>query len=123
MSKTNSCIRVFADEQQIVACREELGRVQSPISKLSKVLNLAGNEARLKIIYLLHVEGEMCPCDLSDVLGMTVPAVSQHLRKMKDGGLIIDNKVGQTVFYSLIEENLQILRPFFNQIETTELVK
>ena len=120
MSKSNSCIRVFADEHQIAACRAELGRVQTPISRLSKVLNLAGNEVRLKIVYLMHIEGEMCPCDLSDVLGMTVPAISQHLRKMKDGGLIIDNKVGQTVFYSLIRENLDVLVPLFKQVRKEE---
>jgi len=116
MTKTNSCIRVFADEQQIAACKEELGRVQISISKLSKILNLAGNEVRLKIMYLLNVEGEMCPCDLSDVLGMTVPAISQHLRKMKDGGLIINKKVGQTVFYSILAEKKKVLDPLFGQI-------
>ena len=123
MSNANSCIRVFADEKQIEACRNELAQVQNTLSQLSKVLNLAGNEVRLKIMYLLHIEGEMCPCDLSDVLGMTVPAISQHLRKMKDGGLITDNKVGQTVFYSLLVENLKVLNPLFDQINTNvELV-
>jgi len=122
MTKTNSCIRVFADQQQIAACKEELVKVQLSISKLSKILNLAGNEVRLKIMYLLNVEGEMCPCDLSDVLGMTVPAISQHLRKMKDGGLTIDKKIGQTVFYSLIDENLEILEPLFGHIQRTEIV-
>ena len=117
MTKTNSCIRVFADEKQIEACKDELVQVQNTLSQLSRVLNLAGNEVRLKIMYLLHIEGEMCPCDLSDVLGMTVPAISQHLRKMKDGGLIGDNKVGQTVFYSLQEEDIEVLNPLFDRIK------
>ena len=116
MSNANSCIRVYADEKQINACKDELNQVQNSIARLAKVLNLAGNEVRLKIMYLLHIEGEMCPCDLSDVLGMTVPAISQHLRKMKDGGLVKDNKVGQTVFYSLQDENLKVLNPLFDQI-------
>ncbi len=112
----NKCIRVFADENQIKQCREEIKDINNSISKFSKVLNLAGNEVRLKILYLLHKEGEMCPCDLSDVLSMTVPAISQHLRKMKDGGIVIDKKVGQTVFYSVIEENAKIVMPVLDQL-------
>jgi len=58
----------------------------------------------------------MCPCDLSDVLEMTVPAVSQHLRKLKDGGLVTDKKVGQTIFYSVVPENARILTPVLNEL-------
>ncbi|MBK9939143.1 MAG: ArsR family transcriptional regulator, partial [Chitinophagaceae bacterium] len=35
------------------------------------------------MIYLLEEEKELCPCDLSDILGMSIPAVSQHLRKLR----------------------------------------
>ena len=113
---TNKCIRVLADANQIKQCREEIKEINTSISQFSKVLNLAGNEVRLKILYLLHKEGEMCPCDLSDVLNMTVPAISQHLRKMKDGGIVIDKKVGQTVFYSVIEDNAMIVMPVLEQL-------
>jgi DNA-binding transcriptional ArsR family regulator len=77
---------------------------------------LGGNEARLKIIYLLEDEGELCPCDLSDILGMTIPAISQHLRKLKDGGIVQTRKQGQTIYYSLSQDHLNILKLFFNHI-------
>ena len=38
----------------------------------------------LKILYLLQEEGQLCPCDLSDILGMNTSPISQHLRKLKD---------------------------------------
>jgi DNA-binding transcriptional ArsR family regulator len=85
-------------------------------SLLSRVLELAGNEVRLKILYLLHTEGELCPCDLSDILELSVPAVSQHLRKLKDGNVIKFRKEGQTIYYSLRDDHLEILRPFFKWI-------
>jgi DNA-binding transcriptional ArsR family regulator len=107
---TNKCIRVFADVEQIKQCKEGLTNVEQPLSRLAKVLDLAGNEVRLKILYLLNKESELCPCDLSDILNMTVPAVSQHLRKLKDGGLVTNNKVGQTVFYSLIKESREVIQ-------------
>ena len=108
---TESCIRVLADPVQIKDCKERIEEIKNPISEIAKILNLSGNEVRLKILYLLDSEEKMCPCDLSDVLGMSVPAISQHLRKLKDGGLVIDNKVGQTVFYQLVDDSISILRP------------
>lgn len=59
------CIRVFADKEQIVSCREEVSNARNLIGKLSSVFNLAGSEVRLSILYLLHQEGKLCVCDLS----------------------------------------------------------
>ena len=76
---------------------------------------LAGNEVRLKLLYLLAAEQQLCVCDIADVLGMTVSAVSQHLRKLKDGGVVTARKVGQTVFYALSELHLPMLRPLLSE--------
>lgn len=108
---SNTCIRVLADPVQIKDCKESLSRLEEDLSLTTQIFNLAGNAARLKILFLLHKEGEMCPCDLSDILDISVGGVSQHLRKLKDGKLIKDKKVGQTVFYSLVETNIQIIKP------------
>lgn len=113
---SNTCIRVLADVNQIKECKQSIDEIQESLSSISKVLNLSGNEVRFKILFLLKKEGEMCPCDLSDVLGMTVPAISQHLRKLKDGGLVKDNKVGQTIFYSIIEEKATLITPILESL-------
>lgn len=115
-----SCIRVFADAVQIKECRKKVKGKQETFSALSRVLELTGNEVRLKILYLLEEEKELCPCDLSDILEMTIPAISQHLRKLKDGNIIQSRKAGQTIFYSLKPEHLKILRPFFKYINVNE---
>lgn len=116
-----SCIRIRADIEQIKSCREKLKGNSKSFIQLSQILSLAGNEVRLKIIFLLEEEGELCPCDLSDILGMSVPAVSQHLRKLKDGNIIQNRKEGQTIFYSLRPEHLKMLRPFFKNINQQHL--
>ena len=112
-----SCIRLFADKEQIKNCKEKLKTAQKSFGSLSNILALAGNEVRLKIIYLLEEEKELCPCDLSDILGISIPAVSQHLRKLKDGNIVETRKEGQTIYYSLTQENLKILKPFFKHID------
>lgn len=113
---TNTCIRLFADHEQINNCKRKLKTAQKSFVSLSNILALAGNEVRLKIVYLLEEERELCPCDLADILGMSIPAVSQHLRKLKDGNIVETRKEGQTIYYSLTQENLKILKPFFKYI-------
>ncbi|MCK5206621.1 MAG: winged helix-turn-helix transcriptional regulator [Cyclobacteriaceae bacterium] len=108
---SNSCIRILADPVQIKECKESLSALESPLSTITNLFNLAGNGVRFKILYLLYKEGEMCPCDLSDILDISVGGISQHLRKLKDGGIIKDKKVGQTVFYSLVDKNSEIIKP------------
>ena len=115
---SNTCIRVLADPVQIRGCKEELQLLENPLKNLAKIFNLAGNAVRFKILYLLHKEEKMCPCDLSDILEISVSGISQHLRKLKDGGIIKDKKVGQTVFYSIVEENAQVVQPVLESLLT-----
>ena len=111
-----TCIRQFADKEQLRECRDKINACDKSFKELSSVLDLAGNEVRLKILYLLSEEKELCPCDMSDILGMSIPAVSQHLRKLKDGNILTFRKDGQTIYYSIKENHIDILRPFFRYI-------
>ena len=113
----NNCTRIFADSGQINNCKGIIKEKQDSFADLSQVVALAGNEVRLKMLFLLDQEGELCPCDLSDILEMTIPAVSQHLRKLKDGGIIQSRKAGQIIFYSVRSYQLPLLRPFFMMIK------
>jgi len=120
MEKFN-CIRIFADEAQIKQCRSKLKMVSPSLLSLTKVLDLASNDVRLKILYLLEEEGELCPCDISDILSMSIPAISQHLRKLKDGNIIQSRRDAQTIFYSLTSDHMKVLRPFFKYINQENL--
>ena len=122
MNKTEStCTRVCANVNQINACMKLLNETNESISNLSEVLCLAGNETRLRILYLIYKEKEMCVCDMSDILEMSVSAISQHLRKMKDGNVLLDRKEGQTIFYYINEDYLEIILPIFIQISKNKI--
>lgn len=116
MEKNQSCIRAYADIIQLENCRKILEDNNKSFNQLSRLLALAGNDVRLKILFLLEEEKELCPCDLSDILGMSVPAVSQHLRKLKDGAFVEGRRDGQTIYYSLRVEQLSLLHPLFQHI-------
>jgi len=117
------CIREVADLNQINRCIKSLDEVERSIDRLVDILKLAANDVRLKILYLLSTEDHLCPCDLCDILDMSVPAVSQHLRKLKDGGLVDTERDGQTIFYSLHAPFDEILSPNFKHIKDNNILE
>nr|WP_315166368.1 metalloregulator ArsR/SmtB family transcription factor [uncultured Flavobacterium sp.] len=119
MKENQSCNRILADTVLINECKNRIQKNSVVFNQTSSLLALAGNEVRLKILYLIEEENELCPCDLADILEMSIPAVSQHLRKMKDGNLIKTRRSGQTIFYSLIKEQTELLIPFFKSIQNS----
>lgn len=119
--KPITCIRVFADPHHIQSCQARLTQVEPALQSMAAVLALAGNEVRLKILVLLAGERQLCVCDIADVLQMTVSAISQHLRKLKDGGVLHAHKVGQTVFYALSEPHLPLLQPLLAELSASKL--
>lgn len=110
----NSCIRKEADLNQIRRCQEQISNAEEAVEALTDKLSLVSNSVRLKILYVLQTEERLCVCDLSDILKMTIPAVSQHLRKLKDRDFVKSEKEGQTIFYSLRKDHQELLAPFFN---------
>ena len=57
---------------------------------------------RLRIFWLLcHYEG--CVINISAIMGMSSPAVSHHLRSLKESGLIENRRVGKEVYYRASE--------------------
>ena len=122
MSK-QECIREVADLNQINRCIDALNEVEGSVDRLVNILKLAANDARLKILYLLSMEDRLCPCDLGDILDMSIPAVSQHLRKLKDRKLVETEREGRLIFYSLNPLFKEILSPNFNQIKDNNLLE
>lgn len=120
--ESNSCIRQQADIKQINRCKDRVHELNGSFDYLSNGLELAGNNVRLKILFLIYEEKRLCVCDISDILGMTVSAVSQHLRKLKDRKLIETEREAQTIFYSLTEEYQKMLKPFFNILEENKIL-
>ncbi len=65
------------------------------------VFSAIGSETRLKVLFLLSEAGELCVCDLSDILGQSVSRVSHQLRKLKDIGFVKTRKESPTIYYSI----------------------
>ncbi len=121
--ENTSCIRQKADIEQINRCQQRVSECSETFDYLSNALSLVGNNIRLKILYLLYEEKRLCVCDLSDILGMNVSAISQHLRKLKDRKLIETEREAQTIFYSLTPEYENLLNPFFEILDENKIIE
>lgn len=121
--ENNSCIRQQADIEQINRCKDTVSELNESFDYLANGLSLVGNSVRLKILYLLFVEKRLCVCDLSDILGMNISAISQHLRKMKDRNLLETEREAQTIYYSLTPEYSTLLNPFFEILDKDKILQ
>lgn len=74
------------------------------LEQTASVLKLLGDKTRLAIVRLLDA-GECCVCELVEIFQMSQPAVSQHLRKLRDVGIVKEKRKGTWVFYSLNREH------------------
>ena len=85
------------------------------IEKLSDVCKLLGDKMRLTILSLLK-ERELCVYEFAELMQTSQPNVSQHMRKLKDGGLVKESKKGQWVFYSLNIDDKPYLLELFEHL-------
>ena len=81
----------------------------SAADRLARLLKVLSVGTRVRIVQLLK-GGALCVNALAARLDVTQGAVSQHLRIMRDAGLVIDEKRGYYVHYRLNEETLAAWR-------------
>lgn len=86
------------------------------IELMEKQLKAVADANRLRILACLK-KGEVCVCDFTDVLGISQPAVSQHLRKLKDAGIITERKVGTWKHYRIHENQTTLMQSILASID------
>jgi DNA-binding transcriptional ArsR family regulator len=106
------------------------------MEKLVQYFLAFSEEMRLRIIMLL-THGELCVCDIMDVLGEPQSKVSRHLSYLKNSGLITAKRVGVWMHYALcdqrdehldaqiafMKERLSHLRAFVEDIAKMDVLK
>lgn len=74
-------------------------------SEAAGLLKLLANENRLLILCRLVLAKEMSVNDLAEAVGLGQSALSQHLAKMREEGLLATRREAQTVFYRMADPN------------------
>ncbi len=75
------------------------------VDTLAGVFAALGEPARLRIVHALS-GGELCVGDLAARLGMAVPAVSQHLRVLRDLRIVRNRRAGKLIYYALDDHHV-----------------
>ena len=88
-------VKDMEEFKRLLAENRGFDTVASTLDKLS-------DGTRLRIFWLLcHYEG--CVNNISSIMGMSSPAVSHHLRSLKEAGLIQSRREGKEVYYKAVD--------------------
>ena len=80
------------------------------------LLKTLANEKRLQILCFL-AEGELSVGQLVDAIGLSQSALSQHLAKLREDGLVTYRKQAQTVYYQLNSDNTRRILGLLEELE------
>ncbi len=99
-----TCIRKDADAEKLNRLKEN-AHANDHLVALAAFMSVAGNETRLRMLYVLWQASELCVCDLTDVFEITQPAVSRHLKILREKALVEARRDAQTIYYGVCEDN------------------
>ncbi len=98
---------------------QKINSLKSKIKKEHKIKTtweyfaILSGKTRLKILYILQKEKELCVCDIADILETTVSAVSHQLKILRITGFVKFHKKAQTIFYYLSKKSKAELKNHF----------
>jgi ArsR family transcriptional regulator len=67
----------------------------------SSYFKALGHPVRLAVARRLAEEPDTCACDFADMFGVSQPTISQHLKVLRDAGLVTTRRRGTQICYSL----------------------
>ena len=88
------------------------------ITEPAEIFKVLSVETRVKIIELLKANGALGVKEISERLGITPPAVSQHPKILKQAGLVRSERQGYWIPYSINEEAMEGCREILNEVCT-----
>ncbi|WP_211187185.1 ArsR/SmtB family transcription factor [Neoroseomonas marina] len=95
----------------------DLGLLHDKATEAARLLRLLANTNRLLLLCHLVAEGEMTVGALAEAVGLSQPALSQHLAMLREDGLVATRKAAQAVFYRLADPKaarlLEVLRDLY----------
>ena len=87
------------------------GMSRDDAAATAKLFKAMGDPHRVRVLNLLATSGEpVCVCDLTELLGVSQPTVSFHMKKLVDAGLLEREQRGVWAYYSLRRETVDRLR-------------
>ena len=97
------------------------------LKKITKILKALADESRIRMLALLKERNGLCVCEITEIIGLSQPTISSHLKKLQDAEIITYSKDGLWVNYSL-DENMekeveQLLGALVHMLSEDERIK
>jgi DNA-binding transcriptional ArsR family regulator len=96
--------------------------LEQKAAEAARLLRLLANERRLLLLCHLAGAGELSVSAMAGMVGLSQPALSQHLARLREDGLVATRKSAQAVFYRLADPKaarlLEVLRELYCPPET-----
>ncbi len=94
----------------------DIKQLEPKMDEAAELMNMLSQPARLRILCVL-LEGEQSVLKLAEICQMSQPAMSHHLKKLRDSGLVQTRRSAQTIHYSLkgkeVEAVMQTLQGLY----------
>jgi len=95
------------------SCSSSSSSESKQVAALASLLKLVSEESRLKMLCILR-QGERCVCEIMENVKMSQSLVSHHLSDLKKAGIVVDDKRGLRVYYSLTDKGKHITNLLFS---------
>ena len=87
----------------------EIHELELVASEVAAMLRALGNERRLMIVCKLAEWGEANVTTLAEVLGLSQSALSQHLTRLRERGIVTSRRDSQTIWYRIADPRIEEL--------------
>ena len=107
-TKDNYTCQVRALHEDEVERARSYSLPDDEVDRVARLFKVLGDPTRTRILRALRT-GELCVCDISHVLDMSVSSVSHQLRVLREQDLVRFRRDGKIVFYSLADPHVLAL--------------
>lgn len=76
---------------------------------LAEMFRLLGDPTRVRILFALLEAGELCVCDIAEVVDTSDTKVSQAMRLLRNAGVVRNRRDGRNIFYRLDDGHVRML--------------
>jgi ArsR family transcriptional regulator len=80
-------------------------------AQLARIFKALGDPTRVRLMSIIaaHADGEACVCDLVELVDLSQPTVSHHMRQLVEAGLVTRDQRGKWAYYRVVEASLRAL--------------
>jgi len=94
----------------------DVEQLEDKAADIAALLKAMGNERRLLILCELVAHGEMSVGAMVTSIGLGQSALSQHLAKMREEGILATRREGQTIWYRICEPRVEELMAILQRL-------